>query len=195
MRDFPKGKIYMLRNSINDELYVGSTVSTLSTRLIKHKSESTHARNGMPIMKAMRELGSENFSIELIEDFPCTNACDLHKREGYWIRHYNTYGSGYNALISGRDKKEWTKEHAEHVAEQKKNWQKDNAEHVAEHKKHWAEQNRDKVNLRCKEYYARIKNNKCVCECGVSIHERHKAKHQETPTHLKRMQSLATNEG
>lgn len=52
------------------------------------------------IDKAIEELGKENFFIETIEE------CDedvLDEREQYWINYYDSFNSGYNNTLGGRD--------------------------------------------------------------------------------------------
>ena len=36
---YRKGKIYCIRNHINDDIYIGSTKQTLSKRMSKHRSD------------------------------------------------------------------------------------------------------------------------------------------------------------
>ena len=60
MPDYSKGKIYKVLNNINDEIYVGSTVETLSVRMAKHR----HTMKRQPQFKLyehMNKLGVENF--------------------------------------------------------------------------------------------------------------------------------------
>jgi predicted GIY-YIG superfamily endonuclease len=37
--DYKNGKIYCIRNKINDDVYIGSTTQPLSQRMAKHRSE------------------------------------------------------------------------------------------------------------------------------------------------------------
>jgi hypothetical protein len=47
----------------------------------------------MEIVKAMRELGWENFSFKIIEEVPNEN---LDNREYYWSQYFDCYNNGYN---------------------------------------------------------------------------------------------------
>ena len=38
MPDYSKGKIYKILDSIDDEIYVGSTTETLGARMAKHRA-------------------------------------------------------------------------------------------------------------------------------------------------------------
>ena len=37
MGDYKKGKIYQIKNTIDDDIYVGSTIAPLNKRMTKHK--------------------------------------------------------------------------------------------------------------------------------------------------------------
>ena len=48
------------RNAINDEVYIGSTIETLTRRLIKHKSDSKNAKyKSINLYCLMNEIGSD----------------------------------------------------------------------------------------------------------------------------------------
>ena len=69
MPDYIEGKIYKILNTIDDEIYVGSTVQKLSTRLAHHRSH-TKFEVKHKINQHMIDVGVENFYIELIENCP-----------------------------------------------------------------------------------------------------------------------------
>jgi predicted GIY-YIG superfamily endonuclease len=56
---------------VNDLLYIGSTTSTLSKRMSKHREDIKH-RN-YPFYQAIREIGVEKLYIELVELCPCNS--------------------------------------------------------------------------------------------------------------------------
>ena len=37
-RDYTNGKIYCIRNNVDDDIYIGSTTQALSKRMAKHRS-------------------------------------------------------------------------------------------------------------------------------------------------------------
>jgi group I intron endonuclease len=98
-KDYKNGKIYCIRNNIDDDLYVGSTTQPLCKRMAKHR-EAT--RNEVKVHRnlyvKMLEHGLEHFYIELIEDCPCETLEQLRKREGHYIREMATL----NHQIAGR---------------------------------------------------------------------------------------------
>ena len=65
------GKIYVIKNDINDKVYVGQTIQTLKKRFNGHCCYSKSDRSDrMYIKRAIHKYGKEHFSIELIEECP-----------------------------------------------------------------------------------------------------------------------------
>ena len=65
-KDYSKGKIYCIRNTINDDVYIGSTCHTSSQRMALHSHDSMKPnRQNSKIYGLMTEKGGENFYIEL----------------------------------------------------------------------------------------------------------------------------------
>lgn len=93
------GRIYIIKNTVNDKVYVGQTKISLKLRFQNHLSA---ARNGKDyiIGKAIRKYGEDKFYIELLEE--CTVE-ELNEREKYWIAFFNSTDNrfGYNISIGG----------------------------------------------------------------------------------------------
>ena len=90
-------KIYKITNTVNNKAYIGKTNDCIFKRFSEHISESTRERSkDRPIYRAIKKYGIQNFSLELLEitDKP-------EEREIFWISHFNTYRSGYNATKGG----------------------------------------------------------------------------------------------
>ena len=103
-RDYKNGKIYCLRNYINNEIYIGSTCQSLSKRMAYHRQDSIKQnRQRILIYKTMTELGRDNFYIELIEEYPCENLSQLTRREGELTRELK---ASLNQKIAGRTPEE-----------------------------------------------------------------------------------------
>lgn len=77
-------KIYKITNSIDDQIYIGSTIHTLKERFNGHKTASKRPK--MLISQHMQKLGADNFQIVLVEAYPCNNKEQLEQREDYWIQ-------------------------------------------------------------------------------------------------------------
>jgi group I intron endonuclease len=93
------GRIYKIVNDLNDKVYVGQTIRTLTVRFQKHCSKSDDLGQTMAIKKAILKYGKEHFKIELIEE--CDSSI-LNEREIYWINFYNSYKKGYNLTKGGQ---------------------------------------------------------------------------------------------
>lgn len=94
------GYIYIIRNNINDKVYVGKTEYSISKRFAEHISDSSkRVLERRPLYAAMRKYGTEHFYVEELE-----RTEDLSNREMYWISYYNSYKKGYNATRGGDGK-------------------------------------------------------------------------------------------
>ncbi len=96
----------------------------------------------------MRELGIDNFYIELYENFSCENIEQLLQREGEIIRLIGNL----NKRIAGRTHKEYKKEYRENnkdkINEYKKEYRRNNKDKINEYR----ENNKDKIKEINKEY-------------------------------------------
>ena len=106
MNKYQNPKIYAIRNTIDNDIYVGSTTMALCQRMAKHRCAANARLSKQKLTTKMNELGVDNFHIELIENFPCENVELLRKREGELIRELGTL----NSRIERRTSKEWREE-------------------------------------------------------------------------------------
>ena len=93
------GRIYIIRNTVNDKVYVGQTHVSIKLRFQNHLSA---ARRGLDyvIGKAIRKYGEDKFYVELLEE--CLVE-ELNEREQYWISFFRATDNrfGYNMSIGG----------------------------------------------------------------------------------------------
>ena len=155
MPDYQQGKIYKILNTIDDEIYVGSTCEVLSRRMSHHRAPLKRNINCL-IYKHMKQLGVENFYIELIEDYPCERNEQLVKREGEIIRNIGTLNKC--GTISIKENmfeyhKQYHHDNLEKRTEQKHIWYERNKEHIKEQTKGYYENNKESI----KDYYERNK--------------------------------------
>ena len=91
-------KLYEIRNSENDAVYVGVTRNTLAGRFRSHKfsAKSVHT----PLYCAMRKYGLDKFRIELVYEFETED--EMLKAEKERIAFYRKIGvKCYNVLDGG----------------------------------------------------------------------------------------------
>ena len=93
-----RGEIYIIRNNINEKVYVGQTICGYKQRFSSHKSEARHVNR--PLYNAFKKYGIDNFYVELLENnIPYKQ---LDEREIYWIKYYNCVSpNGYNLSYGG----------------------------------------------------------------------------------------------
>lgn len=92
-----KKDIYIIKNTINNKVYIGQAKNT-KVRWAGHKSSAKCHGGLITIDKAMAKLGIENFYYEIIE----SQIENYNEREQYWILYYNSrIPYGYNYDIGG----------------------------------------------------------------------------------------------
>ena len=153
MVNYQESKIYKIVSSNTDKCYVGSTTKSLSKRLSGHKAHMNCGRN--TTSKQILELG--NYSIELLELFPCNSKKELCERERYYIDTLNCV----NKVIPCRTLKEWSLDNKEEQSNKLKKYRIDN-----------------------KEIINAKRGVKHTCECGGKYTLRHKATHIKTKRHI-----------
>lgn len=92
-----KGSIYIVKNTINDKVYIGQTTQTIGIRFTNHKMASRTGED-TKFYRAIRKYGEDNFYPELLEE---VEVKDLNDRERYWIKYYDSYYNGYNSTLGG----------------------------------------------------------------------------------------------
>jgi len=90
------GYIYKITNNINGKIYIGKTIHSIKHRFKEHRGDSK--RYDLPLYRAFKKYGIENFSISVIEE--CSNDL-LSEREKYWIEKEHSFDNGYNATRGG----------------------------------------------------------------------------------------------
>ena len=161
-RDYKNGKIYCIRNHINDKIYVGSTCQSLSKRMAYHRQDCMKSnRYNTLIYKMMSDLGRDNFYIELIEEYPCENSNQLTRREGELMRDLK---ASLNQVIAGRTPEEYKKNNYEKIKKTKaisdKKYAEKNKERIKEYQNNYYLKNRQKFLENVKNYTEEQKEEK-----------------------------------
>ncbi len=87
-KDLQNCKIYQVRNSVNDDLYIGGTSQKLCKRMAIHRQYSV-SHVGL-FYDEMRRLGKEQLYIELIEKYACASNEQLTARVQHHIKERGT---------------------------------------------------------------------------------------------------------
>ena len=172
MPDYSKGKIYSIRSHLTDDVYIGSTIETLSNRLSQHKkyyqkwlNKKTNYTSSFKLIEKDAEC-----YIELVELYPCNSKNELCRREGEIIRTTNCV----NKRIAGRTEEQRIEYHKKYNLENKtklltasKKHYNENLQKYKDNNKKWRESNNEKYN----------------CICGSNISKLTKIKHEKTKKH------------
>jgi group I intron endonuclease len=101
--------IYMLKNKVNDKIYIGQSTD-IDRRMSEHRrsaypeiyAKKSERDSQVPIHRAMHKYGWENFELIILEE--CEKE-KLDEREIYWIGYYssNVREIGYNLTAGGKE--------------------------------------------------------------------------------------------
>ena len=198
-KDYSNGKIYCIRNNINDDIYAGSTCQSLSQRMALHRYDSIKAnRQNTKLYRAMIEHGREHFYIELIEDYPCENVYQLQRREGEIIRKQKP---NLNIVVARRSKEEYKEDEKENIKMRKalhdQRYYNLNKGTILEKKQKYREEHADKIREMKQTHYIanaeKIKERQgqqIVCECGCIYTHGHRQRHFRTQKHQNYLKSM-----
>lgn len=148
--DYANGKIYKLVSNVVNDIYIGSTCTSLVKRICQHKCKYNEWKDGKYKFTTSFKLYQEGeVDIVLIENFPCKSKDELHARERYWIENLKCV----NKFIPTRTQKEYQEDNKEVIKEWNKKYREEHKEDIKEKDKKYRENNREKLLQQKKEYY------------------------------------------
>jgi len=167
MPDYKEGKIYKLKCKETFEVYIGSTVQLLCNRISSHVNNCNHC-----VSKQIIERG--NYEFELIENFPCDTARELHAREQYWIDNTENTINKQKQFESEEAFKAHRKEYQKKLGEAYRNG--DKREEYLKKKRDYALKNKAAISAK--------KSEVIQCACGATYTRSHKSTHFKSKRHL-----------
>ena len=178
MPDYQNGKIYRIKHLNSDNCYIGSTTCTLEKREVEHKCSSN--RSTRPLYEFIRQYGWDQFVMELVHDYPCQNAAELHQEEQRVLQLYKPSLNHNNAYGLNRERFE----------KYQKEYQIQNKEQLCKKHKTYYVTNRDKLMAYMIQRYHKHRDELCepwVCECGCEVTLQSKYTHLKTRKHAKKL--------
>lgn len=92
--------VYLIKNTVNNKVYVGQTINSLTQRMHGHIADSKRGKD-TKMSRALKKYGENNFIFgELVR---CNNTDELNEMELYFISKYKSTEDsyGYNLRIGG----------------------------------------------------------------------------------------------
>ena len=91
--------IYKITNNVNNKCYIGLPTKSSEQRFNQHIQRALHNETDFKFPRAIHKYGKGAFTVETL----CTttthqNAIEL---ERFYIKHFNSFKSGYNATTGG----------------------------------------------------------------------------------------------
>ena len=155
MKDYTQGKIYKICSNNPDitEVYYGSTIQQLCSRMSSHRADYKRWNTGKSYMKStihyyFKQYGIEQFHIELVENYSCENKEQLLSHENKFIRGYECCNK-FASFQTTEERKEYHKQYREDnkdkINESLKQYYQDNKEKIKEKTKQYSENNKEKT--------------------------------------------------
>ena len=106
------GSVYRVVGPENQS-YIGSTFKDPAERWAKHV-ENSGWRSGA-LYDAIRNHGVDAFHLEILHA-DIADKTELRKKEGEFIRRFDSTRNGFNRLIAGRTRQEWAQDNRDVIA-------------------------------------------------------------------------------
>ena len=154
MPDYKQGKIYKIVCNVTGKVYIGSTIQSLSMRLMGHRvAYKRFKESKSAYVTAYQIIEQENYDIVLIENCSCESNEELHKRERYFIESVDCI----NKNIPSRTFKEYCLDNKDAIKEKAKQYWQDNKDVIRERRKQYQQQyhldNKDILIERAKQHH------------------------------------------
>ena len=173
--NYQNGKVYKIWSPMSEEFYVGSSTQPLHKRLHQHRNACNNKSLwNMKLYQLMREIGKDNFFIELVEEYPCNEKSELCKREGQIIRELKPT---LNFRIAGRTTDEYYEDTKEHQQQRSREYWLKHREVLSEKKRNKYIDQKEEIKQRCRQYY--MDNRAIVLAACKQYYINNKEKRQE----------------
>jgi hypothetical protein len=170
-------KIYKISSDHSDQVYVGSTKTSLEKRLETHTGNINKCSS-----KQLIDLG--NYKISLIEE---VHEQDRYIIEQYWIDQLDCVNQK-RAFITEEEKEEQRKQyynyHKEEILKNNKKYREDHKEEILKNNKKYYEEHKEEILKNNKKYYEDhkeeiLKNNKKYREDHKEYFKHYREEHKE----------------
>lgn len=152
MASYQNAVVYAIRSHQTDLFYIGSTRTPLHKRLSKHRIDYKLwcKDNTYKYVSSFEILKFDDAYIELLEECPCENVQQLHKKEGECIRLHRDVC--VNIQIPGREWDEYYKDRRDHRIKNSKTYVEAHKEETKVYQKTYREAYKEELNAYNKAY-------------------------------------------
>ena len=164
--DYSKSVIYKLVCKDVDvkECYVGST-ARLIERKSKHRSDCNNVRSKgykCHVYGFIRQNGGfENWSMILIENYPCENKLELRIRENH---HYDLIKPELNSIRAYSTAQLYYQTNNEKIKKQNYEYKQKNKEKMKKYNCEYKQNNKEKINQKRRELYHKKKQQQQIIQ-------------------------------
>ena len=153
--DYKNGKIYKLVCNETGMTYIGCTTQPLSKRLYYHKINCKYSKNCI-INNALsfKIIENHNYSIVLIENYPCNNIEELKRRCRYYMETIDCVNINTHTIKS----KECVTHINENIQQKVNEFVSENKEYKSQRWKAYYEKNKEKIKQKGLEYREKNRN-------------------------------------
>lgn len=189
-----KGRVYAIRSHQTKDIYIGSTIETLSRRMGGHRSDYKRQHSNL---SSFNILKYDDAYIELIEEVEFESKDHLRAREGHYIRIMDCVNKkiecrtdkqyrldnkdkikeqASNYYINNKDTiQKYREEHKEDKKIYNKKYGEEHKEQLKEQHKKYSEEHKEQLKEKAKKIY--------TCECGVINQICNKSRHNKSIKH------------
>jgi len=187
MSKYQRGKIYKIIDNITGKVYFGSTIEpTIARRLATHISNFKTYKQGKSGICCSYELFENNdYTIILVELFPCDSKDELLMRERYWIDN-NECVNKNRPILFVDEKQQYQQQYRQEHKEKATQYYQENKEEALQYRKQQYQEHKDEIKQHYQEHKDEILEKhlqKITCECGKVICKGALTRHKKTKKH------------
>ena len=180
--DYSKTIIYkIVCNDLSiKECYVGHTIN-MTKRKCSHKSHCNNMKSekhNLKIYQIIREnSGWDNWSMLLVEKFPCKDKYEACKREREVYEELEAKMNTFRPYRTQEELKQYKKQYREERKEYLKQYREEHKEEHKEYHKQYYQEHKEEINEKLKE---KVKE-KVECKyCSKLLSKQHMSRHHKT---------------
>ena len=178
MKSYNNSTIYKIISNNSDDIYIGSSVQNLRSRLAQHSRDFRAYNKGTynKYCTSYKIIEQGDYDIIELEKVCCNDKQELHKRERDWIERLECV----NKNIPCRTKKEYYLDNKDSILENRKDYYLDNKDSILENHKAYYLNNKDSI--------LEYKSQKITCECGLQVSKSSLSRHKKSSRHKMKLE-------